>query len=209
MKNAVSVDESRLYLGRGGPSYRLMQRVGVIRGEGPCVIRPIVCAVAVTWIPLFVLSVLQGRAFGPTPRESFLLDFATYARFLLALPIIIAAEPAILPRLARAGLHFVRSGLVREEEYPAFEGAVAHVQKRVRSVWAEIVMLGLVVFSTWAAYQSYYATRAATWQVIAAGGRGAHFSLAGLWYNIIAIPLLQFMMYRWVWRLLPPLDVEA
>ena len=202
MKNAVSVDESRLYLGRGGPSYRLMQRVGVIRGEGSCVMRRIVCSIAVTWIPLFVLSVLQGRALGPTPRESFLLDFATYARFFLALPTIIAAEPAILPRLAGAGVNFVRSGLVREDEYPAFEEAVAQVQKRVRSVWAEIVMLGLVVFSTWAAYQSSYATRAATWQIVAAAGGGARFSLAGVWYNIIAIPLLQFMMYRWLWRLI-------
>ena len=56
--------------------YRLMQRLHVIKGEGPSVVRRSLVFLAVTWLPLLALSLIQGRALGPSPRESFLLDFA-------------------------------------------------------------------------------------------------------------------------------------
>ena len=110
-------NESHLYFERGGPAYRLMQRIGVIKGE-PSILRRIVIFLALTWLPLLVLSFLEGLALGPTPEQSFLLDFATYARFFVAFPMIVIAEIIIGPRLTIAGLHFVRSGLVREDDYP-------------------------------------------------------------------------------------------
>ena len=66
----------------GGPAYRLMQRIGLVKGAGPSVVRRSLATIAVTWVPLLLLSVLNGEAIGPTPRTSFLLDFACYARFL-------------------------------------------------------------------------------------------------------------------------------
>jgi hypothetical protein len=84
--------ESELFFELGGPVYRLMQCVGVIKGAGPSVLRRSVVFIAITWLPLLVFAVLEGHAFGPTPRSAFLLDFATYARFFLAVPLIFAAE---------------------------------------------------------------------------------------------------------------------
>ena len=74
--NSALANESELYIERGGPAYRLMQRIGLIRGEDPSVRRRIVAFLAVTWIPLLVSPVWEGVALGPTPRESLLLDFA-------------------------------------------------------------------------------------------------------------------------------------
>ncbi|MBI4522297.1 MAG: hypothetical protein HY695_00620 [Deltaproteobacteria bacterium] len=93
----VTTDASELYFERGGPAYRLMQRIGVIRGEGPSIERRIVCSILLTWVPLFVFAILDGRALGTTPRESMLLDFSTYARFFLAVPILVLADIIVGP----------------------------------------------------------------------------------------------------------------
>ena len=95
--------DSELEFELGGPAYRLMQRVGLIKGAGPSIGRRSVGFLLITWVPLLVFSLIEGRALGPTPRESFLLDFATYARFFLAVPLLFVAEVVAGPRLRSAG----------------------------------------------------------------------------------------------------------
>lgn len=197
----VLANESQLYFERGGPFYRLMQRIGLIRGEGPDVLRRIVAFLALTWLPLLVLSILEGRALGPTPRESFLLDYATYTRFFVGMPLLLVAEIIIGPRLTNAALHFPRSGLLRPEDFPAFDEAAARVARRRESLTAEAIVLGVAFLGAWSAYHGLYAGDRATWHVVTTGS-GVRFSLAGLWYNLIAVPLLQFLFYRWLWRLI-------
>src|SRR2546423_317242 len=57
-------------------------------------------AMLVAWAPLAILSAIQGLAVGPTRHESFLLDFAAYGRYFVAVPIYVYATSAILPRMA-------------------------------------------------------------------------------------------------------------
>jgi hypothetical protein len=195
----VMASESHLYFERGGPAYRLMQRIGVIKG-GPSILRRIVIFLALTWFPLLVLSFLEGLAMGPTPEQSFLLDFATYARFYAAFPMIIIAELIIGPRLTIAGLHFVRSGLVREEDYPAFDAAVEKVESRREARLPELIILGVAVFGAWSMTAAFYAGQGTSWQIIRTES-GIRLSMAGVWYLLVAVPLLQFMFYRWLWKL--------
>jgi hypothetical protein len=191
--------ESHLYFERGGPAYRLMQRIGVIKGE-PSILRRIVIFLALTWVPLLVLSFLEGVAIGPTPEQSFLLDFTTYARFFVAFPMIVIAERVIGPRLTRAGLHFVRSGLVREDDYPAFHAAVHKVESRREARLPELIILCIAVFGAWSMTAAFYAGIETSWHIIRTES-GIRLSIAGVWYLLVAVPLLQFMFYRWLWRL--------
>ncbi len=199
--SAVLANESHLHFERGGLFYRLLQRIGLIRGEGPDVLRRILAFFALTWLPLLVLSVLEGRAFGPTPRESFLLDYATYARFFVNMPLLVVAEIVIGPRLTNAALHFPRSGLLRPEDFTSFDRAAAGAARRRESLVAEAVLLGVAILGAWFMYRHLYAGDRATWHVTATGS-GVRFSLAGLWYNIVAVPFIQFLSYRWLWRLI-------
>lgn len=191
---------SELYVERGGPAYRLMQRIGIILGEGPSVGRRIVAFWAITWIPLLFLSLLEGYALGPTPRESFLLDFATYARFFIALPLLFVADAVVGPRLTSAGLHFVQGGFIRPEDYPAFDGAIARLVRWRESVWVETILLSMALTAAWTlTADTFYGTDASTWVSSESGSR---FSLAGLWYKFIALPVLRFFWLRWVWQLI-------
>ena len=64
-------NERELYFERGGPSYRLMQRIGLVRGDDPSVRRRIVGFLALTWFPLLILCLLEGRAVGRRRRHRF------------------------------------------------------------------------------------------------------------------------------------------
>ncbi len=192
--------EPELNFVRGGPFYRILQRVGLVRGEGPDIPRRIVAFFCVTWLPLLFLSALDGQALGPSPRESFLLDFATYSRFFICMPLLVLAEAIIGPELTKAALHFARSGLLGPKDMPAFHEAAANVARRRESVKAEVIMLCLAFVGSWLAYRGMYAEHSMTW-LLDQNSTGARLSPAGLWYNIVAVPFLQFLFYRWLWRL--------
>lgn len=196
-------NERELYFERGGPSYRLMQRIGLVRGDDPSVRRRIVAFLALTWLPLLILCLLEGRAVGATAEESFLLDFAVYARFFIAVPLLIVAEVIVGPRLTSAGMQFVQSGFVREEDYPAFDQAIARAARHRESPWAEVVLLGMALIGAWTfTVETIGGGATGTWHALSLSSDGQRLSFAGAWYHVIAVPLLQFLFYRWLWRLL-------
>src|SRR5205807_1671163 len=108
-----------LYFERGGPIHRFMQRLALSWGLRLSIRHRIVGFLILTWVPLLLFAWMEGRALGSKPSESFLKDFGTYARFFLAVPLLIVAESVIGPRLTGAGLHFVRGGFIRPDDYPA------------------------------------------------------------------------------------------
>lgn len=194
--------ESELEFELGGPAYRLMQRIGLIKGAGPSLGRRVAGFLLITWVPLLAFSFIEGRALGPTPRESLLLDFATYARFFLAVPLLFVAEVVTGPRLRSAGLHFIRGNFVRPEDLPAVEAAIVRAARRREALLPELVMLGVALLGAWYFTLETWSggTGTATWRsAVRPGGLGL--SLAGFWYQCVAVPILQFFVYRWLWRL--------
>src|SRR5215472_13184560 len=102
MVQAVHLTSRRLLLMEGGPLFRLEKRTGLIQENVPLKKRRAVLAALLTWLPLFILSALQGAAFGHSLRVPYLRDFSVYTKFLLALPLLILAENLLGPRLAVA-----------------------------------------------------------------------------------------------------------
>ena len=199
MKSSTT-NEAELYFERGGPAYRLMQRIGVIQGDGPSVERRIFFSIAVAWMPLLVFALLDGRALGPTPRESMLLDFATYARFFLGVPLLLIADVVVGPRLTAAGLRFIGDGFVGQSDLGKFSAAVARVQQRREALTPELVIVGIAFLGAWyLSVDQWYASAAASWKSLVLPN--GSLSLGGLWNQFVAIPFLQFLFLRWIWRL--------
>lgn len=194
-------EDAELYFELGGPAYRVMQRIGLIKGRGPSVVRRSLAFIAITWVPLLLLTSLQGHAIGPTPRSSFLLDFATYARFFLGVPLIFAAESTVGPRMRNAGLRFLHGEIVQPESYPGFAAAVARVGRRREAVLPELAFAVVAMGGAWFFNLEQVAGLAATnWHTTLVNGV-MRVSAAGLWYSFVAIPLVQFFVLRWSWRL--------
>ncbi|HEX2940054.1 MAG TPA: hypothetical protein VHO91_03340 [Rhodopila sp.] len=185
----------------GGPAYRLMQRVGVIKGSGPSIGRRITAFIAITWVPLLLLSTWQGSAIGPTPRSSFLLDFATYDRLFIGIPLLFVAEGVVGPQIRQAGLRFVQSNIIRTEDYPAFERAATRARKRRDAFLPEVLFLIAALIGAWSlAIETWGRLDVETWRLVAVG-QTVRLAPAGAWYYFVAIPLVQFFAFRWIWRL--------
>jgi hypothetical protein len=99
--NSTVAHEADLYFEKGGPIQRYSKRLVERMGFELTVRVRCVGFLMLTWVPLLILALIEGRALGPSPKESLLLDIATYVRFFLAVPLLILAESVV-------GLGFAR-----------------------------------------------------------------------------------------------------
>jgi hypothetical protein len=85
-------DLSHFSLVSGGPLYQLWRRAR-LAGEGmQGVQRRVLVLVLLTWAPLLLLSLAEGRAWGGGVLLPFLMDVETHVRLLIAVPLLILAE---------------------------------------------------------------------------------------------------------------------
>lgn len=182
----------------GGPLYRLWQRTGLLRPPLDLVGRRIVAITLIAWLPLLVLSLLDR-----TVADSGLLfvkGFGAHARLLLAIPILMAAEAPVHQRLANTFRQLVNRGIVPPAELPKL-GAIVRAAHRVRDSFVlECGLLAAVYTLGQWTWRSHWAIGRTSWYAVA-GDTGWHLTLAGWWYAFVSVPIFQFMLLRWVFRL--------
>jgi hypothetical protein len=183
----------------GGPLFNLQKRLGLIKENAPFLKRRALFAALITWVPLLILSQLQGFAFGHAVTVPFLHDFSGYTRFLLAVPLLLLAENIIGPRIAGAAAHFITSGIVLEKDYRQFDNFVELGLRSRDSVIAEIVIVILAYTSSIIAFTSI-PNHVPTWYRTISDGHAA-LTWAGYWLIGFCIPLFWFLLMRWLWRL--------
>jgi len=189
----------RFLLTEGGPAHQLEIRLGLIRPNSPRILRRAFLSILVTWVPLLVLSALQGNAIGHRISISFLHDFAVHARFLLAVPLLLVAEAVLGPRLAHAASHFVESGLGAPEDFVKFDAAIESGLRWRDSILAEVVLVFLAYAATAIGLVST-AVHVSTWYAVRTGSR-VTLTWSGWWFVLFCVPLFQFLTLRWLWRL--------
>jgi hypothetical protein len=179
----------------GGPIYDSLRRIGLLRQSLPNISRRIVALTAITWLPLLLLSLKEGLAFGYRVRIPFLYDFSMYGRFLLGLPLLLLAELLIDPAIRQALGEFVDAGLMPDQELPAFENVLLGAQ-RLRDSWIpEGILLVLAFFPVFIWQHEWAAGAVSSWHTTAKG-----LTVAGWWYAAFSTPLLRFIVYRWAFR---------
>lgn len=92
-----------------------------------------------TWLPLLLLSAFGSRAFSGV-EVPFLRDFEVHIRFLVALPLFVAAELVVHDRMRFVLRQFLERKLVSESDLPRFEAAVASAFRLRNSVLAELLL---------------------------------------------------------------------
>jgi hypothetical protein len=200
MTSPAPANSKSFLLTEGGPTYRLQKRVGLIQANSLRTVRRALFSILITWVPLLILSTLQGYAKGHLVSVPFLRDFAVHARFLLAVPILLLADAILGSHLARAASHFVDSGLVAEEDFGRFEAAVEKGQKWRDATMPEIILIFLAYGITSITLTSTAFLHISTWYALRTTA-GISLTWAGWWFVLFCVPLLQFLILRWVWLL--------
>jgi len=187
-----------LSLMEGGPGDVLMKRLRLIRPElGAASARTAIILAALAWVPLFALSAVEGLALGGA-RIPLLSDLAAHVRFLVAVPILVLAEIPIGKRLRQVTRHFLNAGLVRKGEQKQFASYVTDTVRFHDSRLAEMTLLALSYVTTYFALSKTSLNSGSTWfEPTQISG----FSPAGYYYAFVAVPIFQFLAYRWGYRL--------
>ncbi len=185
----------------GGPLHGLIRRARI--GGRP--IGPVGFGVALallTWLPVLCLVVLERVGPGPGQPGSFLASINNHVRFLVAIPLMFFAEVWIDPRLRHFVQDLVVAGLVTRTETPALTRAIRVTHRMRDSVAAE---LGLAILALTLVQLDFrpFTPLGDVWSWRSTGvGADARLTWAGWWYGLVALPVYQFLLYRWAWRLL-------
>ncbi len=200
MIRPAPANSKSFFLTEGGPTYRLQKRLGLIQANSSRTIRRAFFSILITWVPLLILSTLQGYARGHLVPVPFLRDFAVHTRFLLAVPILLLADTILGLHLARAASHFVESGLVTEEDFGRFEAAVDKGQKWRDATMPEIILIFLAYGITAINLTSTAGLHISTWYALRTDA-GVSLTWSGWWFVLFCVPLMQFLFLRWIWLL--------
>ena len=184
----------------GGPLFQLLRRAHLSDDALLLVRQRIVVIALFTWLPLLVLSALEGQLLGGTASVPFLLDMEVHIRFLVALPLLIVAELVVHRRLRPLLPQFRERQLIPAGAMGRFEAAIASAFRLRNSVLAELLLIAIVygvgILIVW---RHYWALDAATWYATPSA-EGAKLSLAGMWYGYVSLPIFQFLLVRWYFR---------
>jgi hypothetical protein len=182
-------------LTEGGPCNILLQRMGL--GSPPRRAWQIALVLAATtWVPLLVLSAIGGVALrGPT--IPFVDDLAAHVRCLVAVPVLVLAEIPIGVRIRQIAVHFVDAGLVRREQQPRFAESVLQALRFRDSRVAELLVLAAAYATTYTALATSIHS-GSTWYTPESAARMAP---VGYWYVFVSMPIYQFLLFRWAYRM--------
>jgi hypothetical protein len=185
----------------GGPLFQLLRRAHLADDALMMVRQRVVVIALFAWLPLLVLSLAEGRALGDRIAVPFLRDAEVHIRYLITLPLLIVAELVVHRRMRTLVQQFLERNLIPGDQIPRFGAIVASAMRLRNSVLAEVLLVfivyGLGIVVVW---RNYLALDTTTWYATPSVG-GSSLSLAGVWYGYVSLPVFQFLLCRWYFRI--------
>jgi len=185
----------------GGPLYQLFRRTRLTGNALELLRRRIFVLTLLAWAPLLLLTLAEGHFWGGSVTLPFLRDVEMHVRLLLALPLLIVAELVVNQRMRPMVGLFLDRGLIPDGARATFDAAIASAMRLRNSIAAEVLLIASVyVVGVGFIWRTQLALDAASWYGVTADGR-LQPSLAGWWLGLVSLPILQFLLLRWYYRL--------
>jgi hypothetical protein len=184
----------------GGPLFQLLRRAHLSDDALLMVRRRVIISIIVAWLPLLVLSALQGNVWGGTAVVPFLKDVEAQSRFLVAMPLLLIAELVVHQRMRHLVQQFLERNLISESGMARFKEAIASAFRLRNSLLAEVLLIAFVyavgILIVW---RQNVALDATTWYATPST-EGSKLSFAGMWLGYVSLPIFQFLLLRWYFR---------
>jgi hypothetical protein len=185
----------------GGPLFQIFRKAHLTGDALELLRQRIIVISLLVWLPLLALSAVEGNALGGHVAVPFLLDLEVQVKLLLVMPLLIAAELVVHQRVRLVVPQFLERNLIPESAMPRFDAAIASAFRLRNSVLTEVLLIAFVygvgVLIIW---RHYTTLDTATWYATPSV-EGSKLWLAGLWYGYVSLPLFQFLLLRWYYRI--------
>jgi len=185
----------------GGPLFQLLRRAHLSDDALELVRQRIIVIALLAWLPLLLLAALEGHLLGGGVAVPFLMDVEVHIKFLVAVPLMVSAELVVHRRMRLLLKQFLERNLIPERAMPRFDAAIQSAFRLRNSAFAEVLLIafvyGIGILVIW---RHYMALDAPTW-FATPSAEGSRLSLAGMWYAYLSLPIFQFLLFRWYFRL--------
>ena len=178
----------------------LAARYGLVTRSLPKALLLLGIAMAVAWLPLLLLTLIEGTATGVGVTITFFNDHMPHGRYLLALPIVLLMDVAVARRMTLAIENLQTSGLV----LPADSDRLRHAVESVGKAWRSKIALAVIVVLSYSAAPAamHFGREVAISNWMFNGtAQDAGVSLAGAWNFFVSAPLLRALVLRALWKL--------
>lgn len=193
-----NTSESEFSLVDGGPFHEFLLKVGLVKPPLGWLHRRIVACVLVTWLPLALATVLAGTFSGGVDVP-FLTDLANL-RFLIAVPMLLAAELVVHRRIRQLLEQFTKRELIKPADRPRFDALIVSILRLRNSAVAELILVAIAYTGGTAAWRWYGTLPGSSWYATLVDGK-ISLTLAGHWLAWISLPVARFILLRWYFRL--------
>ncbi|MBL0106804.1 MAG: hypothetical protein WAU38_12345 [Ignavibacteria bacterium] len=166
-------------------------------------IKKIFLIIAVSWLPLLIISFFSGTMLSADSKIKipFLYDYLTNARLLISFPVIFLSISIINNLISKSFDQFVSAEIVRTEDLRKFKQISDTYYKLKDSKISNIIIFFLSylwIYFFWRNYEDISGLN--SWKLISSGNEGVQ--LAGYWYYIVSIPVVQIFMFKMIWTFL-------
>jgi hypothetical protein len=186
----------------GGPIFQILRRAHLTDNALDLVKQRIIVISLFTWLPLLVLSALEGKMLSGSVAVPFLLNVEVHVRFLVAMPLLIVAEFIVHRRMRFVVKEFLERRIISENTMMRFDAAISSVFRLRNSMFAEVLLVAFVyVIGILVIWRHYMTLDTATWYATPSVG-GSKLTLAGMWYGYVSLPIFQILLCRWYYRVL-------
>jgi hypothetical protein len=149
------------------------------------------------WLPIAVMSFfkLGWDQF----YLLFLRDIATHVRFLFVLPVLLFARRSLNTSFNKAIDFFHQTKIVDESNSEGFEKIMDWLKKWSNSKIVDIILI-ILVYSVFYFQEQGKINKSVTyapWHIV-----DDKITAAGWWYLIVSLPVLQMLLYRWLYTIL-------
>jgi hypothetical protein len=183
----------------GGPLYQLFKKARLDDDVVSHLTRRIFVICGIVWLPLAVLCAIKGTLLGGV-EIPFLKDIETHARFLVAIPLMLAAEFLVHLRMRGIVAQFVERKLITDDQMERFRRAILSAMAWRNSITAELVLIAIVFPLGYYIRSEVFSLKTSTWYATASD-HGGSLTLPGLWFSWVSNPILHFLMIRWMYRI--------
>jgi len=199
--NSILQKTQNFSLVLGGPLFQLLRRSHLSGDTLELIRQRIVVIALLAWLPLLALAALEGQALGGRAAIPFLLDVDVHVRFLVTLPLLIVAELVVHQRMRLVVSQFLERNLIPASALPRFDAAIASAFRLRNSVLAEVLLIAFVyIIGVLLLWRHYVALTTITWYAMPTA-EGLKLSVTGLWYAYVSLPIFQFLLVRWYYRI--------
>lgn len=194
-------DAENFSLVLGGPLFQLLRRAHLSDNALHLMRQRVLVIMLLLWLPLLLFSAWQHQLLG-NAEVPFLKDFEAQVRFLVAVPLLVVSELIVHVRMRPIARTFLDRRLIPTASMERFDAAIKSAMRLRNSVLVELLLIALVygvgVLLLW---RNFVALDAPTWYTAPAEGGGYRLSPAGLWFGYVSLPLFQFLLVRWYFRI--------